>query len=655
MSNLICDVPIHPSVRPLPDPLTPVPPSASLDSPTTHLMHPVERRPLYIGTGNQALFAWYHTADNAASPRDCVTVLCNPLGHEYVHSHRSMRCLADELASAGMPTLRFDYHGTGDSPGTDLDAERLTRWRQDIETAIDEARALSGRARVCLLGIRMGASLALLSSVDRAVDSLVLWGPAVSGRRYVRELQAIARLAEMAPSIPSGADALIESAGFMLSSQTADEFKALNLLKLTQVQAGRVLIVGRDDIEGETGLPEHLRSLGVEVQTLAGSGFAGMMAEPHQGVVPSETIGGIVDWLRRQNGALPPAARAAVPAGSACQDVNFDFITTEGRRVPVVESPAQFGEHRSLFGIHSRPLMDDDNAASTLPTVILFSSGAVHRIGPSRLYTLMARNLAARGYPCFRCDLEGLGDSVSPIPGLEGHPYPPTAVRDARAIIEFVSRRHGAASFVLAGLCSGAYTAFQAALAVPDQPIHGVMLINPLIFAYDGQEIPDVQSFRIAESSKVAMRRLDSWKKLARGQIRVGYVLGMALRYFGKSVGSHVRTLAERVTVRAATLLSRQLQQLFAKRRRVTLVLATGEAGWRILQAGARRTAALGAQRGDLRLVRIAESDHTFSTEGARLRLLEAVIAQLDQDFKSGQGAPARHAALSRDADAKYG
>ncbi len=130
--------------------------------------------------------------------RDCVAVICPPLGHEYVHSHRSVRYLADTLARAGVPALRFDYHGTGDSPGTDLDPGRVTRWLADVRRAIDDARARSGRARVCLIGIRLGATLAALASAERAVDQLVLWGPAVSGRRYVREMQAIAQASELA-------------------------------------------------------------------------------------------------------------------------------------------------------------------------------------------------------------------------------------------------------------------------------------------------------------------------------------------------------------------------------------------------------------------------------------------------------------------------
>jgi hypothetical protein len=35
------------------------------------------------------------------------------VGHEYTRAHCSLRHLADRLALAGMPALRFDYHGIG--------------------------------------------------------------------------------------------------------------------------------------------------------------------------------------------------------------------------------------------------------------------------------------------------------------------------------------------------------------------------------------------------------------------------------------------------------------------------------------------------------------------------------------------------------------
>jgi alpha-beta hydrolase superfamily lysophospholipase len=592
----------------------------------------VQRHALYIGQGDDALFACYHHTGEASPARDCVAVICNPLGHEYVHSHRTLRHLADALARAGVPTLRFDYQGTGDSPGGVLDPDRLARWQADIRRAIHQAKALSGRTQVCLLGLRLGATLAALVAEQAragaepagmagdAVDHLVLWAPVVSGRRCVRELQVIAQAAEFPPE----PGAQLEPAGFQISEQMQAQLKALALLNHAP-RVRHALWVQRDDGADEPGLPAHFQSLGVPLDVVAGSGYAAMMAEPHRTTVPHATIAQVANWLLAQCPPGPPLP--ALPTLS--HSTTFAFLAQDGTPVMLRESHARFGEQGALFGIYTSPAQP----VAGRPTVVLFSSGSTHRMGPNRVYTQLARHLSAQGYPTFRADLGGIGDSVLPVGELEAHPYPPTAVRDARATVEFVRAHHGATALMVAGLCSGAYTAFRVALDQPEQPIPELLLINPLLFEHDGGPFPDVQSFRIAESTKGALRRRESWKKLLRGQIRVRYLLGMVLRHLGKAALSHVHTLAERLHLRAPPLLASHLRQLAQQGRRITVLLATGEAGWSILHSGARRTAALAERSGHLSLLRVAESDHTFSSAAARRRLVAMVLQHLRERF----------------------
>src|SRR4051812_18689773 len=77
--------------------------------------------PGFFGTGEK-MFGWYHAA-GAGGARRCGVLICASLGHEATYVHRSMRLLAEQLAAAGFPTVRFDYLGTGDSSGSDLDED----------------------------------------------------------------------------------------------------------------------------------------------------------------------------------------------------------------------------------------------------------------------------------------------------------------------------------------------------------------------------------------------------------------------------------------------------------------------------------------------------------------------------------------------------
>ena len=144
-------------------------------------------------------------------------MICPPVASEYTRSHRTLRHLCDGLAAAGIPALRFDYHGIGDSPGTDLDPDRLGTWRANIVDAIAHARALTGRERVYVVGLRLGATLAALASAEAPVERLVLWNPCVQGRAYVREMRAAALAAQRQTCDIEGA---IESAGFVTTAET---------------------------------------------------------------------------------------------------------------------------------------------------------------------------------------------------------------------------------------------------------------------------------------------------------------------------------------------------------------------------------------------------------------------------------------------------
>lgn len=115
-------------------------------------------------------------------------LLCNPFGEEANRAHRSYRVLATQLERAGYASLRFDYSGTGDSLGDSADAS-VEAWLADIATAADRLKAASGATRIAVVGLRLGATLAMLASAgELRLRHLLLWDPVVDGAAYLREL-----------------------------------------------------------------------------------------------------------------------------------------------------------------------------------------------------------------------------------------------------------------------------------------------------------------------------------------------------------------------------------------------------------------------------------------------------------------------------------
>ena len=110
-------------------------------------------------------------------------------------TYRSYRSLAQVLTAAGFAVLRFDYRGTGDSLGDETDPAAARAWIDSIHAGADALKGWVGANAVAFFGLRLGATLAIIAASERRdVRALVVWSPFVSGRAFVREARAFARL-----------------------------------------------------------------------------------------------------------------------------------------------------------------------------------------------------------------------------------------------------------------------------------------------------------------------------------------------------------------------------------------------------------------------------------------------------------------------------
>jgi len=144
--------------------------------------------PLYFGKEPKLLFGIYYPPRHNNNI-DAAIVFCSPIGQEYMRSHRTFLHLVKTLALNGLHVLKFDYYGCGDSAGK-CEEGNIDQWILDILEAIDELKEGSGAKQLYLIGLRLGATLALLASNRRSdVDGIVLWEPIVSGINYIDELR----------------------------------------------------------------------------------------------------------------------------------------------------------------------------------------------------------------------------------------------------------------------------------------------------------------------------------------------------------------------------------------------------------------------------------------------------------------------------------
>ncbi len=191
----------------------------------------IAARPIFFGPSRE-LFAFYHAP--LEQLRSGAIVFCSPHGcWDFEATYRAYGDLAERLALAGFPVLRFHYHGTGNSSGADHDPDRLPAWRESLVHAVAELRRRTGLRAVSLFGMRLGGLIAALAAPEiEDLAAMVLWAPTLAGKAYVRELKAM-RLINPTESILAGkVEGGEEAGGFMLSAGT---IAALNAVKLLEV------------------------------------------------------------------------------------------------------------------------------------------------------------------------------------------------------------------------------------------------------------------------------------------------------------------------------------------------------------------------------------------------------------------------------------
>lgn len=254
--------------------------------------------PFYFGVAGEELFGVYHRPQGGV-PRESAVVVCHPLGQEYIRAHRGLRQLAVRLADAGFPVLRFDLYGCGDSLGDPGDGT-LERWREDVAAAVAEARARSAAERACLVGLRLGATLAaLVGADDSAVDAVVLWEPVVGGRGYLDELDAqhAERLVLYPARVKASARERSEVLGFPVSEGLRARLAQVDLLGLPGRPARRALIVEGEATPEAQELKEALERLGCRVDYECRPTQRMWIEDINRIVVPHEALQAIVSWL----------------------------------------------------------------------------------------------------------------------------------------------------------------------------------------------------------------------------------------------------------------------------------------------------------------------------------------------------------------------
>ena len=259
----------------------------------------------YFGDPPKSLFGAYHPAQGHTDRRVGV-ILCYPIINEYLRSHRAFFRLATQLAAEGFHVFRFDYFGCGDSYGDDEDAS-LGEWTNNLSTAIDELKNGCDASHICLIGLRMGATLALLAAENRDdIDSMVLWESIVNGEDYIRQIKRLnLESTKFDGAVKDAKDPAddsrhLEILGFRIPGTLLGDLRKLDLLTMQQSPADKILHVRNSDDYDRSDFLNHLKHLGVDVEETyisCASIWLDGDDEAYAGLVPANALQEIVKWV----------------------------------------------------------------------------------------------------------------------------------------------------------------------------------------------------------------------------------------------------------------------------------------------------------------------------------------------------------------------
>ncbi len=586
----------------------------------------ISREVGYIGSDGGELFSWLHYCLDSPVT-DTAVIICPPLGIDYMNSHRATRHIADGYARAGIPALRFDYLGTGDSNDGDEESNQLEIQLNSIQAAFDAVKRETGCGSVGLFGFRQGATLAALFSQLQQVEFLALWAPVVKGRQLVREIKLLQQM-----NTEQEKDGFLEAGGLVLNPATEKAWGRVDLFKAEPV-CRRILLVPADEVADEEKICEHWRCEQRKVTHLRLPGSTDMLVDAHFTRIPSSGIRQLVQHCASELESCSRTLMMPPRVTTIC-------IPQCGDDGNLRETAYTNFEDKTFYLI-----TESARVRANLPLIVFLNSGSNHHVGPNRLYVTLSRQLAHLGFVCARVDLPGLGDAVVDDPELENVTYIPELSDHIYRLITTIMDNSEGGSIVIAGLCSGAYGAFASSVELTGLDIVEGMMINPLTFFWgegmslEGAPSVDYQDWHWYMRS---LRQGAKWRKLLRGDVNFRYLsrslwkrAQLKLKGWQSNLGIYRNEFG---VAQLSGNLPADLAQAASNNVHLSLILADGDPGLDILMTNAGSSAKAMINNDTLSVYLINNADHTFSMKPSRNRAISVIVEHLTRRYISDDG-----------------
>ena len=503
-------------------------------------------------------FGWLHTPADGRS-NDVAVVLCPGLFEDGLTGYRPLRLLANALAKAGYPVLRFDYPGTGHS--SDVEGEDLwLEWRNSIHAAIDWLLHHALADRIVLCGLRAGAALAMEASASRSdIAGLLLLEPVVRGRSYLRHLSLNAGW-EQGNSSLSGR---LPVQGLELSERAVRHMAQLDLRQIRPASGCPICVFTRSPARLLSECVTAWREAGITVQSETFGGLEAMLRPVLMSHMASIDPASILAWLQN-----------SIPTRSTALDVGRLPDRSTIAEVAATEVSVRFGPREELFGV----LREPRHGSTAKLAVIITNSSGDPCYGRARSGLVLARAFATAGIASLRMDFTGLGESVAVDDG-PAHIFEADRRGELRSAVDLLASR-GYRKFAAYGLCSGAYHALHGAFG--DPRISALLLVNLQHLSWVEGDRIELKGYALHGPAHFlkSLAKGVVWVNLMRGRYNLRGICAMQLARCSDELRRLVLRMTERLGGHAApkdTIIDRM--QALSLRARTLLLMSEGDEG----------------------------------------------------------------------------
>lgn len=247
--------------------------------------------------------------------------------------------------------------------------------------------------------------------------------------------------------------------------------------------------------------------------------------------------------------------------------------------------------------------------------VLMVVGGPQYRVGSHRQFVTLARFLAKNGFPVFRFDYRGMGDSSGAMQDFE---QVGSDIKDA--VDAFFEQNTSLKQVVLWGLCDAASAI--GFYAPSDERVTGLVLLNPWVRTEQGESKAFIKDYYLKRFLSRGF-----WKKILAGKVNFKSTF---ISLFGKVAG--VFKTAETVADGECLPLPERVLNSFSAFNKEELFILSGndltaKEFINLVNTNAKGKALM--KRTNVSRVDLKESDHTFSKKIWKDKVNEATLTWL--------------------------